>query len=117
MIRSTTVFGAAVLLLLASGFYRAGTVQAKDENPDEAAVRAAAARFAAAFNAGKAKELAGEFLPDAELIDDEGNQYQGEKELGALITAYFEKFPDAKLALDVESVRIFSKQLAIEEGT
>ncbi len=92
---------------------------AKDEpaNPDETAIRAAAAQFATAFNAGKAKDLAGEFLSDAELIDDEGNQYQGEKELGTLIATYFEKFPDAKLQLEVESVRTFNKKLAIEEGT
>ena len=83
---------------------------------EDAAVRKGAEQLAAAFNAGKVDELAGMFLPQGELIDEEGTVYQGTAEIKGLLTAFFTRFPGAKLALNIESIRLVGP-VAIEEGT
>jgi uncharacterized protein (TIGR02246 family) len=70
-----------------------------------------------AFNDRNAADIAGMFLPQGELIDEEGNVTQGTKELTGLLTQYFAKFPGAKLRLEIESIRPVGSNLAIEEGT
>jgi uncharacterized protein (TIGR02246 family) len=87
------------------------------EDPAAAEVRASAAQFVKAFEAGKAADIAAFFAPQGELIDEEGTVYQGTKELVALFTKFFERFPGAKLALEIESIRSVGPNLAIEEGT
>ncbi|MCE9552724.1 MAG: nuclear transport factor 2 family protein [Planctomycetes bacterium] len=69
-----------------------------------------------AFNAGKADELTEMFLPKGELIDEEGTIYQGQREIKDLLSGFFAKFPGAKLALDIQSIRLVGP-VAIEEGT
>jgi uncharacterized protein (TIGR02246 family) len=56
------------------------------------------------------------FLPNGELIDEAGVVYQGQKEIQALLAAFFKQYPGAKLALEIESVRLVGP-VAIEEGT
>jgi len=86
------------------------------DNPEAAQIRASDEAFVKSFNAGKADELVALFLPSGELIDDEGNVYQGQAELKDLFTKFFAKFPGAKLTLEVESIRLVGP-VAIEEGT
>lgn len=108
----TTGLSALSLCLLAS-------LAAAAENPDAAAiaeVRKTAAALDAAFNAGKVDDVTAHFLPKGELIDEAGTVYQGQADIKALLTAFFEKFPGAKLNTTVESVRLVGP-VAIEEGT
>jgi uncharacterized protein (TIGR02246 family) len=89
------------------------------QNPDDvaaAAVRKIAQQLAKSFNAGKADEVAQMFLPKGELIDEEGAIYQGRQEIKSLLTAFFTRYPGAKLTLDIETVRVVGP-IAIEEGT
>jgi len=88
-----------------------------DDEPAATEIRAGAAATVAAFNAGKADDMASVFAPKGELIDEEGNVYQGRKELADGFTKFFQKFPGAQLRLDIESIRQFGPDLAIEEGT
>ncbi len=104
----------ATLLLLAASMPSA---QGQDkEDPSIVAVRKSAESLTAAFNAGKVDALAAVFLPQGELIDEEGTVDQGQAEIKGLPTAFFGKFPGAKLSNDVESVRLVGP-VAIEEGT
>src|SRR5262245_37997039 len=89
---------------------------AVQEDPAVAAVRASDEQFVKSFDGAKASELAALFAPSGELIDEEGTLTQGTKELTELFTAFFEKFPSAKLKVDVESVRMISRNLAMEEA-
>lgn len=84
--------------------------------PESAAIRAADEELVKAFNANNADQVAALFLPQGELIDEHGTVYQGHAELKELLASFFTKFPGAKLALDVESIRVIGP-LAIEEGT
>jgi uncharacterized protein (TIGR02246 family) len=90
---------------------------AAGDDPAVAEVRASGEQLVKAFNAGRAAEIAGMFMPRGELVDEVGNVTQGTKDLNELFTKFFEKFPGAKLALDIESTRSVGSNLAIEEGT
>lgn len=102
---------AVVALLLAPAL-----ATAQDDSVEKE-IRAEAAKFAAAFNAGKADDVVAQFLPEGELIDEAGTIYRGHEKLAAALTKFFEKFPGVQLALDVESVRAVGPNMAIEEGT
>jgi uncharacterized protein (TIGR02246 family) len=86
------------------------------QNAETAAIRAADEQLVKAFDAGKADEVAALFLPQGELIDENGAVYQGQAAIKELLTKFFEKFSGAKLTLEIESVRIVGP-VAIEEGT
>jgi uncharacterized protein (TIGR02246 family) len=104
-----------IFLLLFSAVSRAQEPSAP--NPEAATFEALATGFQQLFNEGKAAELAAHFLPDGELIDDEGNLYRGREELQDLFQRFFATFPGAKLSLEVDSLRMIGPRLAIEEGT
>ncbi|REK18338.1 MAG: SgcJ/EcaC family oxidoreductase [Planctomycetota bacterium] len=80
------------------------------------AVRKNAEKREKSFNAAQVDEVVGMFMPQGELIDEEGVVYKGQAEIKSLLTAFFERFPGAKLSLDVESIRLVGP-VAIEEGT
>jgi uncharacterized protein (TIGR02246 family) len=80
-----------------------------------AAVHKNEEKLTAFFNAGKAEEVAAMFLASGELIDEEGTVYQGREQIQELLSAFFERFPGAKLTLDIESIRPVGP-VAIEEG-
>lgn len=88
-------------------------VAADDANAVDVSVEA----FVKAFNDAKPDVIASLFLPEGELVDEEGNIYQGKEQLTELFTAYFAQFPAAKLRLAVESTRLIGDDIAIEEGT
>lgn len=90
---------------------------AASPNPLEVEIRADVAEFVKAFNAGDAAKLAAHLAEAGEIIDEDGNQYQGIAEVKDLFTAFFAKFPGAKLVMDVESVRAVAPNVLIEEGT
>lgn len=107
------------LFLTASSLVLAASAAVATESPEAAAVAevcASGARLATAFNAGNVDEVSAMFLPDGELVDEEGTVYQGEAEIKGLLTAFFEKFPKAKLSTEVESIRVLGP-IAIEDGT
>jgi len=83
---------------------------------ESAPIRAADEQLVKSFDAGKADEVAALFLPQGELIDENGTVYQGQAEIKGMLTKFFEKYPGAKLTLDVESIRVVGP-VAIEEGT
>jgi len=110
----------AIALTILSMFLVAGSARPVEgqgqEDPAIAAVRKSAEKSVSAFNAGKVDEMAAMFLPKGELIDEDGTVYQGQQEIKDLLSAFFKKFSGAKLALDIESIRLVGP-VAIEEGT
>jgi uncharacterized protein (TIGR02246 family) len=103
---AAALLGAGMILPTARG----------QDDPAIAAVRDSTAQLAKAFNAGKVDELTAMFLPKGELIDEDGNVFQGQQEIKELLAKFFSKYPRAKVTLDVESIRLVGP-VAIEEGT
>jgi uncharacterized protein (TIGR02246 family) len=87
-----------------------GSVDAERSN-----IEAVTGLVAALFNAGQAEPLAGLFLPEGELVDDEGNSHRGREPIQELLSEYFAKYPGARLSAQTDSLRIVGP-LAIEEG-
>jgi hypothetical protein len=81
-----------------------------------AAVRKSGDAMTTLFNAGKIDDLTATFVPKGEIIDEEGTVYQGQAEIKALLTAFFGKYPGAKLTRSTDSIRPVGP-VAIEEGT
>ena len=81
-----------------------------------AAVRKSAEQLPTMFNAGKVDEFVAMFLPQGELIDEEGTLYRGGQEIKDLLSSFFTRFPETKLSIVIESIRLVGP-VAIEEGT
>jgi uncharacterized protein (TIGR02246 family) len=89
---------------------------AGDEAKLVAAVREAAAATVKAFNAADAAALAAMFDAEGELVDEAGNVFAGRDEVAELFTAFFERFPQATLEMEVADVRPLGEDLAVEDG-
>lgn len=83
----------------------------------DAVIRGRTDALVKAFNSGKAADVAAQFAPEGEMIDEEGNLFAGRKELTEAMTQFFTRFPKAQLEIKVESVRSPAPGLVIEEGT
>lgn len=105
-----------VALVGALGLWIGVRAASAQDDPAVAEIKANVDKYSKAFNAGKAADVAVHFAAQGELVDDEGIVYQGRKEIEELLTAYFKKFPGAKLNVNVETVRVVGP-VAIEEGT
>jgi uncharacterized protein (TIGR02246 family) len=115
MSRRVQVTAAALVGLLAVAS-AARAAQNEKEDAAIASVRESAQQVAKSFNAGKADEVAAAFLDAGELIDEQGVVHQGQPQIQELLSAFFTQFPGAKLALDIESIRLVGP-VAIDEGT
>lgn len=91
-------------------------VEANDE-ADEQAIRASAAEFVKAYNSHDAKAAAALFALKAEVIDETGHLVKGREAIEADFAAMFKQFPQASTKIDVDSVRILTPNIAVEEGT
>ena len=84
----------------------------------QALVQANADRFAEAFNRGDAKAVA-EFWAEGGIWSDPAAdvRIEGREALEKSYGEAFESRPGSRLQLEVESVRVVSSELAIEEGS
>ncbi len=89
--------------LIAVLAFMTGSQSRADET--EEAIKKKVAAMSNAFDKQDAAALADVFLPDGEMLNEEGTIYKGREELIELFRSFFNRFPGAKLTLDVESVR------------
>jgi uncharacterized protein (TIGR02246 family) len=125
----------AVVALIGAGFESAaqGQSAAPAATPPAAAVAAQPAAPAAlsaleaaivreseatvkSFNTADATAMAGHFLEKGELVDENGNVYEGRAQIAELFKNFFTKFPKAVIEMQVTSVRPVGDGLAVEEG-
>lgn len=88
----------------------------RQSNPEIAALRAGAKAFVDAFNKGDAKAIAAMWTENAEYIDESGRRYQGRDEIAKAYADYFASNPKAKIRVNVDSLRLVSDNVAIEDG-
>jgi uncharacterized protein (TIGR02246 family) len=87
------------------------------ETADEAAIRGNVDAFTKAYDAGNAKAVAALFMPDAEIVSEDGTTQQGGDAIETEFADIFKQYPKATIKSDVKSIRFVSPTLAIEEGT
>ncbi|HXY37283.1 MAG TPA: SgcJ/EcaC family oxidoreductase [Planctomycetaceae bacterium] len=83
---------------------------------DESVIRANVAAFVKAYNAGDAKALAALFVPEAQMIDEEGNTTQGRDAIEKVFAGLLAEKPQPQMAVEIESIRFIGSALAIETG-
>lgn len=90
-----------------------GTLQAGPE----AAIIQIARDYEAAYNKADAKAIGEMFAEDAEYTDEDGNVITGRDDMVKLLKEAYVKNPGSKLAIQVESVKSLTPDVAIERGT
>ncbi len=110
---------------------RAGTVDARaaarrqattpaaapaPQSAQEKEIRAFDELYGRDFNSANAKALAARFTEDAEVIEADGLQYEGRTLIEERLVETFAASPGAKMAIEVESIRLLSPDVAKEEG-
>ena len=86
------------------------------ESPDEKAVRASAEAFTKLYNKHDSKGLAALFAEKAEVIDEDERVVKGRAAIEQAFADVIKANPQASMQVDVQSIRILTPQLAIEEG-
>jgi uncharacterized protein (TIGR02246 family) len=92
----------------------AGQQDTKPETPTGKGKRAQ--EFIAAFNRGDAKAVAAFYVPDGEYTDEVGHQTKGREALEKLYAKVFAEGKGAKLNIIVNSVKLLSADVGIEDG-
>ena len=84
---------------------------------DETAIRTSADSFAKLYNEHDSKGLAALFAAQAEVIDENEQVVKGREAIEQAFADVFKANPKSSMQIDIESVRILTPQMAIEEGT
>jgi uncharacterized protein (TIGR02246 family) len=85
---------------------------------DEAAIRKNDDAYVEAYNKGDAKALAALWSPEAVYVDPEtGKEAVGREEIEKEFAETFAGLKDAKLEIDVSSIKFLSPNVAVENGT
>jgi uncharacterized protein (TIGR02246 family) len=117
---------AAGVLVVAGHLAKAGADEARapvpapaDAEPsaEEKAIRATAAAYTKAFNAGDAKAIAALWTEDGELIDAEGKVSRGREAIAKEFADFFTQQPGMTIEITTDSFRLISKDVAVENGT
>lgn len=87
----------------------------KDEADRQAIIRSAE-KFQEAYNARDAKAVAELFALRAEFTDEDGNLIQGRAAIEQDFAEMFSEHPKCKIEVEVESIRVLTPHLALEEG-
>jgi uncharacterized protein (TIGR02246 family) len=92
--------------------------QPGEASGDDAAVRVVSAAYVEAFNKRDAVALADLWSPEAVYVNRiSGEEFVGRAAIADQFKALFAAQPELKLTVDVESVRLLSPNVAVEQGT
>ncbi|WP_010585897.1 SgcJ/EcaC family oxidoreductase [Schlesneria paludicola] len=83
---------------------------------DEKSIRTSAEAFAKFYNEHDAKGLATLFATKAEMIDEDAQVVRGRDAIEQAFASVFEANPESSMQVEIESIRVLTPSLAIEEG-
>ena len=86
------------------------------QSADEKAIRAVDDVFISNYNKGDSKALAALFTEDAEVVEADGDRYQGRGLIEQSFTDTFAASTGVKIAFEIEAIRFLSPDVAKEEG-
>ena len=107
-----------VLIWLSVGALILNPVSARagDANSDEQAIAQAADKFVAAYNGKQASTMAGLFGPNARIEEADGTIVEGREQIEAAFAALFAANPKAAISVQMDSIRLVTPDVAVEEG-
>ena len=83
---------------------------------DEKAIRQIVEQFLKAYNAGDAQAVANIFVPDAEIVDENGRSMQGREQVREIFAGIFRDHPKTQMKIESESIRFIAPAVAVEDG-
>lgn len=86
------------------------------QTPAEKEIRAFDDEYVRDYNKADSKALAALFTEDAEFVEDDGYRFDGRKLIAERLDEAFAASPGAKMAIEVEAIRLLSPDVAKEEG-
>ena len=87
------------------------------QEKQDAPIRAVVEQFVQAYNAHNAKQLAELFLPEAQIVNEDGHVIQGRAQIEKLFAGLFEESPKSQIAVTIESIKFIGTALAVETGS
>jgi uncharacterized protein (TIGR02246 family) len=93
----------------------AETVKTSEEIVEQE-IRAGADAFTELYNKHDAAGLAALFAESAEMVDEDGKLMKGRIAIQAEFAQQFENQPECTMRVDVDTVRVLTPHLALEEG-
>lgn len=90
---------------------------AAQDSPEKTAVMAIDRAFEAAYAKADAKAVADFFTEDAHYTSDNGRTFDGRSAIEGNVRAAFAKNEGAKLAINLDSVRVLSPDVLLERGS
>lgn len=105
------VVGTLVSVPLALGAEKGETAEA------EQAIRAAMESYVQAFNGGDAAAVAAFWGDTGQYVGPSGERLRGLKAIQEALSGFFQENPGVRLEVSATSVRLISRDVAIEEGT
>jgi uncharacterized protein (TIGR02246 family) len=88
----------------------------KEHEADREAIRRQSRDFVQAFAKGDAKAVASSWTEQGEYYDDAGTALRGRAEIEKEFAQFFKDHPKSQVAVEIESIRFPSRDLAVEEG-
>ncbi len=106
-----------LMILGVTGTSRLYGQQSSDQSASEAAIRAMAASYAAAFNKHDAEALADHWSPDAVYLDrTTGEEVVGRAAIAEQFKTLLKEQPELKVEVSVDSIQFISPNVAVEQG-
>lgn len=72
--------------------------------------------FVEAFNKHSAADVALQFADDAQVTDNDGGSLNGRAEIEARFKSLFESYPEARIEVQVQTLRPLTADVAVEDG-
>ncbi len=85
-------------------------------SPDEKQIRQGVIAFVEQYNAHKADELATLFWPDARMVLRDGTEVNGRDAIKQSFEEAFRENPKSAISVVVDSIRLLTPDVAVEEG-
>lgn len=101
-------------LIAAVAFSLPNMLAAEDATLSE--VRATCENFVSAFNKADAKAVAALWTEKGEYVDETGQIYTGREAIEKAYAKFFDEHKDAQIHVKIDSLRLVSDGVAIEEG-
>jgi len=90
---------------------------AQSHQQDEKAIRANVDAMTKAFNDKDAAAIAKLFTEDAQIVDDDGQSFQGRAEIERVFGDGFEENPKSQMKGTILSIRFVTPSVAVEDGS
>jgi uncharacterized protein (TIGR02246 family) len=83
---------------------------------DETAIRQVVDMFAKAYNGGDAKAIAALFLPEGEIVNEQGDVSQGREAIERVFGEVFKAHAKSEIKVSIQSLRFLGPSVAMEDG-